>query len=441
MTEGIELRGGGAIAVDTETLRRTAARFDATASELDAVCAQLGPVQLLLLEHRGLAWAAAAASSALGLRIREVSDTAARLAERLRAAAAIYELVELNARHQAAFFAGDAAAMERIDARRAQIMAADPDAMEAARGFEAGRAVMWPAHLVRQSTEFGQDVGSVFGMAGGVIGGVGVGGFVLGTAATVGIGGWGRISRDARLTGPPPPVALVAAPAVAATSPTGLRSAAERMPQGGDARVRVERYTMADGSRQYAVYVAGTRSPTLGGADPWDAKSNVQLYRGERSASYQATVEALEAAGARPGDAVHAFGHSQGAMITSHLALEGDYDVRTLVSYGSPVEADVSASTLNVSIRHTDDPVSALAGGGHMGGVGGPGSMIAEREFHPSADAADLRVPAHSLASYAETAELVDASADPRVGAVHDVFDELGRAVDVDAVEYAATRG
>jgi hypothetical protein len=132
---------------------------------------------------------------------------------------------------------------------------------------------------------------------------------------------------------------------------------------------------------------------------------------------------------------------SQGAMIGSHLAVEGGYDVQTLVSLGSPVEADVGAGTLSVAIRHTDDPVAGLAGGGAMDGVGAPGSFVAERVYDPATAAEDATLPAHRLTAYAETAALVDASGDPRVAGVQAVFDDLGRAASVEVSEYAAVRG
>nr|BFF09643.1 hypothetical protein GCM10025699_09460 [Microbacterium flavescens] len=50
-------------------------------------------------------------------------------------------------------------------------------------------------------------------------------------------------------------------------------------------------------------------------------------------------------------------------------------------------------------------------------------------------------MPAHRLMSYTETAALVDASSDPRMGPVRDVFAELAAARSVDVVEFAAARG
>ncbi|MGA7148574.1 MAG: hypothetical protein WBX17_08825, partial [Microbacterium sp.] len=226
----------------------------------------------------------------------------------------------------------------------------------------------------------------------------------------------------------------------ATAAPQSLAAIAARMPGSGDSRVRVETYTMRDGSKQYALYVAGTQSHGVGGDDAWDHLSNAQLYTGASSSSYEATVAALTAAGAQPGDVVHAFAHSQGGMITSHLALEEGFDVRTHVAFGSPVEAELGASTLSVAVRHTDDPAAALAGGGRFEPVGAPGSFVVEREADPATGQHDMHIPAHQMATYADTAAMIDASSDPRVDRVHDVFDELGRAQSVEVVEYGALR-
>ena len=136
-------------------------------------------------------------------------------------------------------------------------------------------------------------------------------------------------------------------------APVSLADAAARIPQ-GDTRIRVERYTMPDGTRQFAVYVAGTRTMQPSTTDAVrHAGRTRSSTTGERSASYDATLAALADAGAEPGDVVHAFGHSQGAMVNAHVALEGGYDVQTLVSLGSPVEADVGDGTLSIALRHT----------------------------------------------------------------------------------------
>ncbi len=443
MTSDLEIIGGGAVAVDTATLRETAARFLAAGTELEQVRLRLGMLQNMLLSERAHAWDAVSAASVLGTRLAESVHGAELIADALREAAAIYELVELNAEHRAAVLAGDRDAVARLDRARDALTARHPDAPAAAVGVELERDVMWPSDLGRQATELGYSLGDRIGFPAAVIGGVALGGLTLAAGAVAGVGGQGRLAPDARLTGRGQPVVVtpVTPVATATAAPTGLLSVARRMPGAGESRVRVERYAMPDGSRQFAVYVAGTQSFALGGSEAWDNRSNAELYAGRASASYEATAAALAAAGARPGDTVHAFGHSQGAMVTAHLALEAGYDTRTLVSFGSPVEADVGPGTLSVSVRHTDDPVVALAGGGQVAPVGAPGSFVVEREFDPDAGMHDAMLPAHHLRSYAETAALVDASGDPRVEGVRAVFAELEGATSVEVTEYAAERG
>jgi hypothetical protein len=93
-----------------------------------------------------------------------------------------------------------------------------------------------------------------------------------------------------------------------------------------------------------------------------------------------------------------------------------------------------------VTLRHTDDPVPALAGGGHGIPVGAPGSFVAERTADPVAGMHDLDFPAHGIAGYTQTAQLLEASGDPRMGAVRQLFDELGGAASVEVTEYSAQR-
>lgn len=444
----IDVRGGGAVAVDTDTLRHAAGLFSAAGAELESIGLRLGALQNMLFVERQQAWDAASAAAALGERIRAAREESAVIASSLREAAATYEIVELNAAHAAAVSSGDQESVRRIESQRRLLAAEYPDAWETARFLAFERTVMWPSELVRQATLLGFDAGwEVSEGKGGVYGGVALGVGTIAFATTAGGLGAGLLARDARLAGPTPAVALVPIPTAStgttgapAVAPASLAAATTRIPSGGESRVRVERYTMPDGSQQFALYVAGTESWSVGGDDPFDAQSNVELYTGRESASYAATAQALAAAGAEPGDTVHAFAFSQGAMVTSHLALEGGYDVATLVSAGSPVEADVSESTLSVNLRHTDDPIAALAGGGHAGSVGAPGSFVVEVSADPDTDLGDARAPAHRLTAYTETAALVDASRDPRVDAVRAVLDDLATATSVDVVEYGAVR-
>lgn len=434
MSGELDIRGGGPIAVDTATLRTTAAGFDALAAELDDIAQELGRVQLMLFTERE-GWEASTSAFALYRRLTAAHDETQGVGVRLRQAAALYETAELNAAHASAILAGDFDTAARLDRRRAELGELYPMAVWEAWGTQAEYNAMWPSELVRQGTEAWEPFGELPGVIGG--------GAAYALARTAGAVGLGIVGREARLSGDPVQVRVWrtgTTPVLpGATAPATLAAAADRIPSAGagDVRIRVESYTMPGGSRQYAVYIAGTKE-TLAPSEPFSTASAVGLEFGQRTASYDAVLEALHDAGAKPGEVVHAIGHSQGGAIAGHLALEGGFDTRTLVTLGSPIEADVPDTTLSVALRHTDDPIAMLTAGGHDHVVGSAGSFIAHRVADPTAGLNDLTVPAHSAAAYVETARMLDASSDPRMEAVRHVLQELGEATSVVVTEYGA---
>ena len=474
MSDNLEVRGGGGVVVDTETLQGAARSFLSLAGELAEICTLIASAGSSMGTLSRVAEDASWTAESARRRVLTAEEDASSFAAELQTAAAVYETVELRAERGIAAAAGDAAEMSRIDRRLASLDRQFPGAADEAGAHAFEHWLRWPGELARQAPgAFGWLV-PTFGLMAVPM--------AWGMQQTIAAAGAGTVARSARLTGGPRavtvtalpsappwhlpavvPVALGApggpfaasgiAPVLAPTgsaapvtaspppaAPSSLASAAGRIPGGGEARVRVERYDMPDGTRQFAVYVAGTQSAAPGD-DPFDMQSNLELYGGMRSASYDATLAALEHAGARSGDAVHAFGHSQGGMIAAHLALESDYDTRTLVSFGSPVDADVGPGTLSVAVRHRDDPVASLAGGGHVGSVGAPGSFVAERTADPALGMHDWTLPAHGIDGYTITAQQLDASRDPRMEAVRAVLGELAAADAVTVTEYAARRG
>ncbi len=440
MSDDLDIRSGGVVVVDPETLRAAADRYAALGGELTGIDDLVRSVVVALGDIGARVYDSAYTAHALAGRVDAASAAARSLAERLRFAAAVYEIVELRATAEFADGGGaaggspSAAGEAAIAARIRTLLEAYPWAGAVATLRQSGWLAGWPTDLAVQ----GSGVWPPLAFSGGASL---LGAATLGLAYGVAAVGGGVIPSAARLKPTSTAVRVSAlAPPSAGSAPATLAEAAARIPGASPARVRVERYAMRDGSRQFAVYVAGTQSVAPGSADPFDMTSNAKLYTGRQSASYAATAAALHDAGAQPGDVVHAFGHSQGAMITAHLALEGDYDMRTLVSFGSPVEADVGGGTLSVALRHSDDPVAALQGGGHPQGVGAPGSFVAERVADRASGLHDLRLPAHGIAGYTETAGMLDASADPRMVPVRALFDELGAAASVDVVEYSAGR-
>lgn len=449
MSDGLDIRSGGVVAVDTESLRAAAEGFTDLSGELIDIERVMRSLVMRLAEIHPVVAECLYTAEALAGRADAASTAAGSLADRLRYMAAVYEIVELRAAADLAAPADDPGEAARIaaetDARISTLERQHPWASLEAGTMTLIRRLVWPFDIVAQAGLGGMAVSSIVPGAQ-----VALPLGMLALAFGVAGAGGGTVDSRSRLAPLPTPVEITplasVAPAPAAGSsatvaPAGLAAAAERIPAGTtDTRVRVETYTMRDGTRQFAVYVAGTRDSGTGGSDPFDMESNLQLYGGDESASYRATAAALREAGAQPGDIVHAFGHSQGAMIAAHLALEGGYDTRTLVSFGSPVEADVGEGTLSIALRHTDDPVAMLEGGGHAQGVGAPGSFVAERVADREAGVRDARLPAHGIAGYAETAGMLDASADPRMAPVRDLFEELGTATSVDVVEYSARR-
>jgi pimeloyl-ACP methyl ester carboxylesterase len=420
------IRSGGAIAVDTLSLRAVAVAMRGVAGEAEAVVRDTHRARALLDVVGALALPVQTDAVRLAASAARAADDARGLGEALDRSAELYETVELVAQRRAAVATGDAVAVSRIDVGLA--------AMPAWARRQAERLVAQGAdrsELLRQALVGGVLLGAPLAalMPGLLIGAPGAAADALGR---------GRIAAGERLRGTAEPVVVTPVGGGMSRAPASLAEAARRIPGGGEARVRVERYEMRSGAVQYAVYIAGTQS--FAGRDAFDMAANVRLYGGERSASYEATVRALEEAGAKPGDVVHTFGHSQGAMIGERLALEGPYAVQTVVSFGSPVQADVGDGTLALTVRHTDDPVAALQSGGHPGGVGAPASLVVERTVDPVAGVHDLGLPAHQMSAYVETAEMLDASSDPRVDDIRGVFARLAEAERVDAVDYGAER-
>ncbi|WP_100812473.1 hypothetical protein [Microbacterium sp. BR1] len=221
---------------------------------------------------------------------------------------------------------------------------------------------------------------------------------------------------------------------------SGFADAAKRISGPDGSRIRVERYAMPGGAREWVVYVTGTQSAALGGTEPFDMRSNLALFDGQDAASSAAVRAALADAGVAPGEPVHAVAHSQGAMVAERLAREAEYDIETLVTFGAPTTGPLSADVTAVTIRHTDDPVAALAGPLPTTERGAPGGFVVERLADPLPGLHDITMPAHALTSYVDTGTLLDTSQDPRVRGVDPLWDRLGRAESVRATEYAAQR-
>lgn len=429
MSDDYDITHGGAIAVDTGALRRVVGAMQRLAPRLSEAGDAIRRAHRAITSATGVSqyvdtvalWASADRADALhGDCVDAITGTA------LMADA--YELVELRA-ELAALELSDPAAADALQTRVNRLVGSDarlaPMADMLVAGWEEGRF---------------EGLHNQLGI-GKLISPIGLDPITYGTALLGSAGGFGIIPAGTVLRGTADPVSVRP---VATSNPVGppgsLSDAFERFPERPGAQLKVERYAMPDGSQRFVLYAKGTQSAGFGGSDPWDMKSNKELYTGERSASYQATLDALAASGAKPGDAVDVYAHSQAGMIAAHLSMESEFDVRVQVTAGSPVEPTLADDQLLVQLRHTDDLVSALAGGGSPVGTGSPESIVVQRVADPTDGLQDVWIESHHMSSYIETAEMVDASGDVRLGGIRRSLEELATAVGVEATEYRADR-
>ncbi|WP_029145972.1 hypothetical protein [Microbacterium luticocti] len=448
--DDIDIRSGGVVAVDTGSLRDAAARFAVLDDRLCAVAHDL------LTQSRAVVAAVPAPAYAAAipdLLTRASTDAAAtadelaQIVHDLRELADTYDVVEARARAMMALWpgAGPGEVIGAVYGLRA-VEQRHPDAVARADAAVTARDLSIGAQLSSPANAGGYlylPLAFVVSPALGIVllaAASRLPEAAQGAQALIRMLGAGTIAQGSRLVGAGEPVEVTQVGASStAVPPDGLADALGRIPD--DARVRVETYTMPDGSTRYAVYVAGTRdfSP-VPGTDPFDLHSDTQLYLGQDASAYDAVVQALYDAGVPEGATVYLFGHSLGGMIVDRLAIQGGYDTRMLVTAGSPTEAEVGPETLSVQLRHTDDVVQSLAAGGSPGQVGASGSLVVERVGDPMPRPGDLTLAPHHLSVYVGTARLVDAATDPRTQRMQQVLGQLRGATAVTAVEYDATR-
>ena len=227
------------------------------------------------------------------------------------------------------------------------------------------------------------------------------------------------------------PVTLSRSEPVPVAAPVSVADAASRIPASGPGRpqVRIETFGQQAGGPSYAVYVAGTSEFSTGGIEPFDMASNLAGIAGNDGAAYTATLDAMDAAGIQPGDPVTLVGHSQGGLVAARIAASGAYDTQALVTFGAPTgQIPIPGDVAHVAVEHTDDLTPAL-GGEAIGGAEGRERVVVSRGVYD-----DVSPPvgppgsAHYLARYAETAELIDRSDDPRLDPMKDALGALGAA-------------
>ncbi|MER7797558.1 hypothetical protein [Microbacterium sp. NPDC096154] len=444
---GLDIVSGGAIAVSTEQLREAAARFDRVSALLSTASHSAMSAQLAISPPYDRAPAQDVAARA-GQASIAVGDTA----RALRRAADVYEAVEGRVRlallgHQPAG-ADRARDARMIEARLAAIEERTPGAREESRRL----LDEWAAGALPEDGILVGVLGAALGAGGApavrLAGATPLGILLEAVAVTLAVSrrdaahrgevGMGA-SADVR-------VRVVSSPAVAGKPPAGAADVAARIPSGAssrlpETRIRVERYTFADGHRRFGVYITGTRDWSVGpAAEPWNGRSNLQLYFGEAAASSQAVFAALEQAGARPGDVIDIAAHSQGVLAGNVVAASDQYRVASLIGFGGPQVVQLGDGALALQLSYDEDPVAALAAGGLPVTQGAADSLVVTGDFDGDPSSEALVAEAHDIGAISRLAAELDASTDPRADAIRAHFAELGTAVSTEVIEVAATR-
>ncbi|WP_062210130.1 hypothetical protein [Demequina oxidasica] len=194
----------------------------------------------------------------------------------------------------------------------------------------------------------------------------------------------------------------------------GLQEEENRM----DGSVSIETITHADGTHSYLVTIPGTEDWGAKGDNPHDAQANLAAMVEQSTDAQMAVVDAMRAAGIKPGEEVMLAGHSQGGINAVALASRpeflDEFNVTHVVTAGSPVGRIALPSSVNVlQLEHNEDLVSGLDA---VPNPDTPTRTTVERDLRYSADPqtrafGDTIPDAHSLPAYATTAGMVDAGA------------------------------
>jgi hypothetical protein len=221
-------------------------------------------------------------------------------------------------------------------------------------------------------------------------------------------------------------------------APAGFRDRVDRVPT-GPSQIRIERYTFSSGADRFEVFLGGTRAAgILGGDEPWDMTSNLHAVGDLSPGSLRAAEEAMRQAGVTPESEVVFTGYSQGGLLATRLASSAEWNTQGLVTFGAPVAGiELPDGFPAVQLEHTDDLVPAF--GGDRRDLT---PIVVRREAFAGREVpVDVAVPAHRLAEYRSTAELLDAARAPAVAQAAGRLRTFGRGAEhIEVTLYRADR-
>lgn len=402
MSDDLTISAGGVVAVSSESLR------DAAAKAL-AICD-------LVLGAKGALEEAIASLGSMTVRI-DVEERASSCREELimwchlmsmivtslLRAADIYEVAELTIQLEVA------GSSREIELRIADLTAGRPGIKEAADELLDSARDEWT------SKYGGQDKDAFRFLPG------------MALAARSGIPLWLTNKTQTKSTD------------VSRVAPQGAEDLAKLIPE-GENQIRVEKYEMPDGSNRFIVSVAGTRSWSLGGLEPLNLGSNIELYLGRDAASLEAIRQAMEDAGVQPGDWVMVNAHSQAAMATDRMSSDPDFDIDMMMRWGDPLEGPAPDNVVVVDVKHYDDPVGKIGGPEYPLTTGDPSSFEVKRDTGSWILGDGSVMGGHIMSGYVETGEMMDQSGDSRLDALYDPLAALQQAEQVTVTEYDYSR-
>lgn len=199
---------------------------------------------------------------------------------------------------------------------------------------------------------------------------------------------------------------------------------------GGDAdngEIAIEEHVTVgeDGetTRSWTVDIRGTQSFFIGQSGPQDMTTNLQGVAGMASDQFDAIVEAMDAAGISPEEAVEFAGHSQGGIMAAQLAADpavrARYNVVSVVTAGSPTATVAPSDVPVLSYENAGDIVPGLDGNATRG------DNVTTVRFHDYEAAAHPEDPvpsSHSAPLYVDeirsTLDAARASSDPGLSAL-----------------------
>ena len=176
-------------------------------------------------------------------------------------------------------------------------------------------------------------------------------------------------------------------------------------------------------TRSWTVDIRGTQSFAIGQSGPQDMTTNLQGVAGMASDQLNAIMEAMDAAGIPPEEAVEFAGHSQGGIMAAQLAADpavrAHYNVVSVVTAGSPTATIAPSDVPVLSYENSGDIVPGLDGNATRGDNV---TTVRFHDYEATAHPEDPVPSSHSAPLYVDeirsTLDAARASSDPGLSAL-----------------------